>query len=339
LIKDKLIDLELGKRALLLVSQEKLSLDDALKKLGWTQSKRQSTARLGELLLAADLITETQLNEALRTSRETGLPLGRILVLTQAISDEMLSSALTAQVLIRDGKLTKEHACQGLKSAKRRRVTIEVSLSDHGFYRPPNRQTVKLGELLVLTGLVSEGDLMNALELGLTREMPIGEVLVQSGFISKDILFTALKLQEMVANGTLNALQASETLRQISTRNISIAQAVGELGLLKPEQNEAIKLSDILKAAGVVTDDDIHRAIETSSRNSALLGKMLVVTGMIDEGMLNASLRCMFLVREGFLNMEQAIIALSHCQRHHASFDDALQELGWTINTRMNYEG
>jgi hypothetical protein len=33
--------------------------------------------------------------------------------------------------------------------------------------------------------------------------------------------------------------------------------------------------------------------------------------------------------------MEQAIVALSHCQRNRCSFDDALQELGWTINTRM----
>ncbi|MGH9552152.1 MAG: hypothetical protein ACRD3W_22385, partial [Terriglobales bacterium] len=109
--------------------------------------------------------------------------------------------------------------------------------------------------------------------------------------------------------------------------------------LLKGEPSETIKLGEILKAAGVITDDDIRRAVELSSRNSALIGKMLLVTGMIDEPMLHASLRCQFLLREGFLNMEQAIVALSHCQRNRVSLDDALQELGWTVNTRMQYDG
>ncbi|HEY9718751.1 MAG TPA: hypothetical protein V6C69_14870 [Trichormus sp.] len=338
LIKDKIIDLELALKALVIVGEQNISLEDALKSQGWIAARPHTSAKLGELLLGAELISEAQLNDALRTSHETGLPLGRILVLTQAVSDEMLSAALTAQVLVRDGKVARDHAIQGLRSAKRRRVTIEVSLMDHGFYRPPFRQTVKLGELFVLSGLVNEGDLMNALELGLLRELPIGQVLVQSGFVSQEILDAALKFQGMVANGTLNALQASEALRQVATHDISIAQAVAELGLLKSEPSDSIGLSDILKAAGVINDDDIRRAVELSWKNSALIGKMLLVTGMIDEAMLHASLRCQFLLREEFLNMEQAIVALSHCQRHRVSFDDALQELGWTVNTRMMYE-
>lgn len=339
MIKDRLIDVDLAIRALAIISEEGTSLDEALKRLGWVSARKQPTARLGEILLGAELVSQEQLNDALRTSHETGLPLGRVLVLTQAVSDEILSAALTAQVLVRDEKISLEQATQGLKSAKRRRVSIEVSLMDYGFYRPPNRQTVKLGELLVFSGLVNEGDVMNALELGLSREMPVGQVLVESGFINKTVLECALKFQEMVANGTLNALQASEALRQVATRGMSIAQAVAELGLLKSEPSDTIKLGEILKAAGVITDDDIRRAVELSSRNSALIGKMLLVTGMIDESMLHASLRCQFLLREGFLNMEQAIVALSHCQRNRVSFDDALQELGWTVNTRMNYDG
>ncbi len=334
-LKDKVIDMDMAVNALHKVSQEEVTFDQALRQLGWVTKSTHQTAKLGELVLGAELVTQDQLNEALRTSQETGLPLGRVLVLTQAMSDELLSAALTAQVLVRDGKIARDQAIQGLKSARRRRVTIEVSLMDHGFYRPPQRQSVKLGELLVLSGLVNEGDLMNALELGLTKEMPIGQVLVESGYISKDILLASLKLQEMVTNGTLNALQASEAIRQVATRGFSIAQAVAELGLLKFDANETIRLGEILKASGVITDDDIKKAIELSSRNSALVGKMLLVTGMIDEATLHASLRCQFLLREGFLKMEQAIVALSHCQRNRCSFDDALQELGWTINTRM----
>ncbi len=336
LIKDKVIAVELAFDALKQVSREDVTLEQALRARGWTGRKaHQDTAKLGELLRAAELVSEAQLNEALRTSQETGLPLGRIMVLTQAISDELLSAALTAQILIRDGKVSKEQAIKGLQATKRRRISLEESLIDQGFYKPPIRQTVKLGELFVLSGLVTENDLMGALELGLTREMPIGQVLVECGYISREVLHTALKFQEMVINNTLTALQAAEALRQVSTRRVSMAQAVAELGLLKNEQNEPIKLGELLKAAGIVTEDDIKNAIEASARNSALIGKILLVTGHINEQTLHASLRAQFLVREGFLQMEQAIIALNYCQKHHANFDDALQELGWTMPTRV----
>ncbi|MBS2001334.1 MAG: hypothetical protein U0103_26255 [Candidatus Obscuribacterales bacterium] len=335
-IKDKVIDMDLAVNALQKVSQDDLTFEQALRQLGFTVKPSHQTAKLGELVIGAELVTQAQLNEALRTSQETGLPLGRVLVLTQALNDEMLSAALTAQVLVRDGKISRDQAIQGLKSAKRRRVTLEVSLMDHGFYRPPVRQSVKLGELLVLSGLVNEGDLMNALELGLLREQPIGQVLVESGYITKEILSASLKLQQMVTNGTLNALQASEAIRQVATRGVSMAQAVAELGLLKFEANETIKLGEILTVSGVITDEDIKKAIDLSSRNSALVGKMLLVTGMIDEQMLHASLRCQFLLREGFLQMEQAKQALLHCQRNRCNFDDALRELGFETNTRSN---
>ncbi len=339
LIKDRVVELDIALEALKQVAREDVTLEQALRDRGWAGRKTSDTAKLGELLKLSELVNDDQLNECLNTSSETGLPLGRILVLTQALSEELLGSALTAQILIRDGKVSKEQAIKGLRSAKRRRVSLEESLIDQGFYKPPLRQTVRLGELFVLSGLVTDSDLMGALEIGLTREMPIGQVLVDSGYVSREVLNTALKFQEMVINGTLNALQASEALRQVATRNISMAQSVAELGLLKSEQNETIRLGELLKAAGIVTEDDIKNAIDLSARNSALIGKILLVTGLINEQTLHASLRAQFLVREGFLRMEQAIIALNHCEKHQVSFDDALQELGWIMPSRVKMPG
>jgi len=334
LMRDRVIELDVALKALQSVSQEGLTLEQALKVLGWVNKRATSTATLGEFLISSELCSQDQLDEAVRTSQETGLPLGRVLVLIQAVSDELLTAALTAQVLVRDGKITKEEAIQALASARRRRVTIEVSLADHGFYKAPIRQSIKLGELLVLAGILNESDLMTALELGLARGMPVGQVLVQTGQMTRAGLDAALKVQDMVSEGTLHALQAAEALRQVVLKNISIAQAVAELGLLKSDPSETIRLGEILQSAGILTDDDIQKAIELSTKNSALVGKMLLVSGMIDEGMLHSALRCQFLLREGFLKMEQAVVALNHSQKHRVSFDDALQQLGWTLRSR-----
>jgi len=338
LVKDGLIMEELAMKALVVVSEEGIALEQALRQVGWVRKEAAKSNKLGELLLESGVVRRDQLEEALRTSFETGLPMGRILVLTGALSDAMLAAVLNAQVLVRDGKVTREQAIQGLKSAHTRRVTIEQSLVDHGFYKLPQRKSVKLGELFVLAGLLTESDLMNVLELGLVNEQPLGEVLVQSGFITRPILDAALKFQEMVANGTLNPLQAADALGQVQMKGVSIAQAVAELGMLKGEAHEVIRLGELLKLAGFVTQTDIQKAMELSSKNSALIGRMLLVTGMIDEPTLHAALRCQFLIRERFLKMEQALVALNLCQRNQFSFDDALEELGWVVPSRLKAE-
>jgi hypothetical protein len=284
------------------------------------------------------MIARPQLEDALKTSQETGLPLGRVLVLTNCVSEEMLSAALTAQVLVRDNKISREQAVQALKSSRFRRVNIEVSLIDLGFYKPPPRQRVKLGELLVLSGLVNEGDLMTALEMGLIREVPIGQMLVESGFISKRILDTALKLQEIVSGHSLSALKAAEALREVATRHVSLARAISELDLSVSESRERVRLGEMLKAAGIVSDTEIKKALRDARRNSALLGKILLVTGAIDDQTLHATLRSLVLLRDEKINMEQAIFALNHARKNQITFDEALAELKWTAQVEKDDE-
>lgn len=330
LVKEGHLDLNLGIQALAKQNKDGTNFDLCLKQLGFEKEVGQPTARLGELLLEAEIIVEAQLEDALKTSQETGLPLGRILVLTGGISEEILSAALTAQVLVRDEKISRDQAIQALKSSRFRRVNIEVSLMDLGFYRPPPRQRVRIGELLVLSGLVNEPDLMTALEMGLIREVPVGQMLIEGGFISKRILDSALKLQEIVSSHSLSALKAAEALRQVSGRNISLARAISELDLDNFESKERVRLGELLKACGILNDADIRKALRDAKRNSALLGKILLVTGVIDEATLHGALRALNLVRDEKLSMEQAIFALNHSRKNEVTFDESLTELKWT---------
>jgi len=61
-----------------------------------------------------------------------------------------------------------------------------------------------------------------------------------------------------------------------------------------------------------------------------LLGKILLVTGVIDDGTLHGALRALNLVRDDKLTMEQAIIALNHSRKNAMTFDEAITELKWT---------
>ena len=338
MLKDKRLEQSAAVAALKVIGVKNIPLEDALKQLQIEEKREVKTAKLGDLLITAELVSDDQLSEALRSSQETGLPLGRILVLTQAISEELLSAALTAQVLVRDEKITKEQAIEGLRSARRRRVSIEESLADHGYFRPPLKQNVKLGELFVLAELILESDLMTALEKGLVQQLPVGQILLQAKLSTQETLDTALSLQEMVANGTLNSLQAGKALRQVALQRYSLTQALAEISTHQNEPEDPFRLGDILKAAGIINEDDIQRAVEMSVKNSMLFGRILNAAGLVDDQLLNSALRAQFLIREGFLGLEQAIIALSQCRQTGQSFDEVIQQLGWTFQTRSKVE-
>lgn len=327
LLKDGLLDLETARKVAAIILSESFSLEQALQQVGWRKPSELGTNKLGELLLEANYVTPEELHDALVRSRSSGVPFGRLLVMNSVLSEALLTSALNAQILIRDEKITKEQAIQGLRSARDRQVAVELPLIERGFYRLPTRHTIRLGELLVLAGLISETDLMYAVEIGLLNKKPIGQVLVELQYVRKEVLDAALDFQHQVAIGEITPLWAAHRLAEINhygpgVRNKQPAELPQSMPIV------TVSLSQFMTLVGVVNDDDIRKAIEIGVDNAQILGRMLLLAGVIDEPTLKSALRCYSLIREGLLGTEQAFIAFNYSQQSGISVDDALQELG-----------
>lgn len=331
MLKDQVIDLEEARKALAIVQQQGVTWTEALRQAGWVQRDVLPANKLGELLVDAEIITQEELEEALRRANQSGLPLGRILALTKKINDALLCSCLNAQVLLRDSKISREQAVMGLKAAHSRQISIEDVLSDRGDYKDAPKTKIKLGEMFVLAGMLNEDTIMEAIETGLINNEPVGQVLVNKNYASIALLDTALKLQDMVDNGKLTPLNAAEVLKQVHSRNIPLSQAVTELGLQRTASESSFGLAELLKQAGLITEEDIRKAFSASMQNSALLGKILTITGYLDEDTLTAAMRAQTLVKQGHLDMSQAMIALNYVSRMGGSLDEALIDLGWSI--------
>jgi hypothetical protein len=117
MLRDRQLNLEAAIEALVRVAQEKINLQDALKKTDKVPQAGASTNRLGEILIQFGLINKATLSEALRTSAETGMPLGSSLVCLGAISPSLLPLLLRTQDQIRDGSITIEQAVQEFREA------------------------------------------------------------------------------------------------------------------------------------------------------------------------------------------------------------------------------
>jgi hypothetical protein len=310
-------------------------LGAALEQSGWDRPAGITAypSRLGSLLFDAKIITKQQLDEAQRTSYETGMPLGRILGLMGLLSPSQLAKALELQRMVRDKSITHNQAVLDLHSGQTQ--AIEVSLAQHGLTNQSgNKKTIRLGELLMLSGILNESDIMNALEHGLTSNKPLGDVLLDLGLVTRQILDLALEMQNAVCTGALNIHAATDALHYIaSTGKKPQATNDGTWHAALGGVRESIRLGELLKMSGFIEDDDIKQAIDLSNRYPSLIGKMLVVSGAIDEATLLSALRCQFLLRNGHVMLDDAVKALQFAKTRQLSLDDAIEELNISVQS------
>lgn len=331
LLKDGVIGLEIVLKALSLVGKEEMALEEAFRQLGYDFQQSQPTNKLGELLIESALVTREQLDQALQQSNTSGLPLGRILLLTGTVVEPLLSSALNAQVLVRDHKITREQAIQGLRSAKERQITLEQSLAENGMQLPVHN-TIRLGELLIMAGIMSDTNLMDYIELGLVSEQPLGQILIAQNVISEHILTNALELQRMVANGSLIAQQAALVLNTVATSTITIQDVIQAQEPQPQPVVETVPLYQFLQLAGRISPQQIEEAVRTGTRDAQIMGLMLNKIGAIDEFQMSVALALNDFMAKGIVSVEQAIVALNYCITHQISLESAFTQMGWFLN-------
>lgn len=317
LLRDGVIDSHTAFRALSKACSMALSFDAALAMVkGQNQvnlhlSSQKETCKLGELLLEAGAISAEALQAVSIKSMESGEPLGLQLVKEGLLSQSYIEAALELQIRIRDGLYSRSQVvealsqdpCQFLKlmspefspnAATRpgeeskeeeqqqppqqqpqqyqlqyQQAELEVKnslepqakiaqrLNEAGSKELPDKSsgalsaaksvssakpasTVRLGELFVRAGILTQTDISQALELALAHGHPIGEMLVARGFITRALLDAALNLQQMVKNGNLSTGDASACMVKVFTTDRTVSECILELHRLKqtpPSQN------------------------------------------------------------------------------------------------------
>lgn len=333
LLRRGALKMEDARRAFHLVRKERVPLSSALDRLALVRHREEdvdSRGKLVGLLLDAGLVTAAEVSDAQRLSYDTGTPVGRMLAISGAISYASLARALELLVLVRQGKLALAESVEILASECNRRLSPEHSAEQRGLTRFGGEQRLRLGELLMMAGLLSESDLLNVIEVGLMKPKPIGDVLVAMGVLTPSLLCSAVELQGRVNQGKLDLRRAAAELQALAAGGSGGGDLGRSLELQEPDSASSLRLGDLLQLSGIIDVSDIQQAVELSGRYPAMIGKMLVVSGAIDEGLLLAALRCQFLIRNRLITVEQAIEALRFARAHRVSLDDALEDLGFS---------
>jgi len=343
MLRDKSVESAEALRCLKIAYKLGASFKDILSE--YVSPKRSQTSKLGELLVESGLVSYEVLARAVEQSYSTGLPLGRMLVLHETISNDLLTLALDLQVRVRDEMMTRQEALTAIRTAAGLApiapgAVIEKAKPEK---EAPRKKGLRLGELMVMAGVLTETDVMNALEWGLVNHQTIGKVLISQNLVSQELLDAALAIQKMADQENFEPTKASECLTRIHASGISLEEALAEMRAEKTAEDTTVTYEKLLMLARVISEDELETAFDISTKSATVIGKFLVLTGHMDVTTLQSTLRCYQLFSRGLLSQDDAVVTLDYSLHQSADgpmkFDDALKELGWNKDRGLRLKG
>jgi len=257
LLRDGVLDSFNALKALSIASASGQTFEQALTQIAPKNNPRRPatdrTSKLGELLLAAEVLDEEALQKAQKKGLITGEPLGVVLVSEGILSETFLDAALELQVRVRDGMFSREQAIFALKQDPRKLLAMIAPhmMADESEAKKA-KAAIRIGELLVRAGIVSNANVHQALELSLAHGHQIGEMLVARGFITRPLLDATLSLQQMATQNHLSTGEATACLIKVFTSDKTVAECILELNSLKakPALRQAHKLQRLVSNGG-----------------------------------------------------------------------------------------
>ncbi|MBY0552069.1 MAG: hypothetical protein K2W95_32595 [Candidatus Obscuribacterales bacterium] len=114
MIRADQIEMDDGIKLLMRCCQEKITVAEAMSGAADKQKEASERYRLGRLLVVSGHLTETQLSDALRTSREADVPLGKHLVLSGRVPPLIVAKALEMQTMLFEGAISEQAALAAL---------------------------------------------------------------------------------------------------------------------------------------------------------------------------------------------------------------------------------
>ncbi len=337
MLRANVIDIEMAIKCLKISFKSGLKFPDVVdNQQAIDQEKADSQVwTLGHLLSEAEVATQQQLDAAYQRSNSTNIPTGRILILNGVINDYLLTTALDLLIKARDEVCTRDEAIEAMRVAA---GLAPASPLTQNLLLPTATRRPRLGQLMYMAGIMSETDVTNAVEFGLTFNIMIGQVMVEQGYVSTQLVEAALELQNYIEAGQVDAERAGEVLEKVYHNGGDISDLITSLQpilrMTGGEERPRLTFEKLLVLSRVVSQDQIHEAFDICRQTPEALAKILCLTGFIEGHVHDAVLRCHELLDQGRLTQDDALVALDYCFNKHPEarpgFDEALSELGWS---------
>lgn len=340
MVNDRLLNRKDAIEVLKTAHNSNLSLEESFRRTGLVQPEEQDTNKLGQLLIDSGNVDEFKVEAALKSSTNTGLPLGHILCHQNLISQQLVNRALLVQQFVRRGQIMRAQGIDSLSSAREREERLEKLQINRGYKRQPLRTTPVLGDLLLSAGVATDRQIREAQLAHITQNSTIGMALVETRQLPLDFVVAAVVVQEMIDNSTLELERAREALIEMRAKSVSATRAVAEACTFRLPLNQSRALLELLSEVGAL---DIRKlSVEIQERASVNYNQVLYLcrslssAGTVEDQVLYSALRLVDLKNRGTIDHEKAVLALDFAIQSDTDIEYALYMLGVTLRTRLH---
>ena|GEM_PF-812414 len=236
----------------------------------------------------------------LEAARETGIPIGRILVMCRRLSEEELTSSLLAARAVLGEQMSTNKAALLLAYSFLHHIPFS-KVEQNCALKKAN--TVAL--LLIASGFVDTNKIIEFDASDARQERVGGRDLFNRGLISLD------KWEETIAL----ALQVKR--RELSVGEVLCSPDSGETTVVmtvsrRPLEADTspIRLGHLLRQAGLVALEDLLSSLERGLESDEPLGQILAVANIITNYELTFALRLQSMIKEKAISQEQAVRSL-----------------------------
>jgi hypothetical protein len=314
-VNEGLVPLDLAGEALRIVASEQKSLQQAFQQLNIpTDDKRDLSNQLVDLLLDSNIVSQGQLDRALRTSQDADIPLSGALVLQGSLSQNFFPSILRAHEQIRSGERTREESIEELKASFMIWLRADESWSS-------------LSEALQSESVPSTTDRFLSFEpeiMSVTLDLD-PTTNDQTPDLAGD---TPAEVEARISADLTSSADVTTSAEEATSADASAAveEAISAEAATAGETAvpPSPSLIELYKQAGVCTQQQVQKGYEDMLNDPHLSGRVFLAMGLTDEETLQFALRCHGLIKKGLLTEKQAVNAIRSMRSGTVSQEDAL---------------
>ncbi|MDZ4832372.1 MAG: hypothetical protein SGJ27_01090 [Candidatus Melainabacteria bacterium] len=190
---------------------------------------------------------------------------------------------------------------------------------------PSSANKIKLGELLIDAGIITSGDLTEAIQVSRRLGVPIGQALLVSRCVTDNVLEAALEAQPLVKDGTITRQAAVDALRKSYEEGSPLRDFLEfHEGTSEDSQQTSKRLAELLLDSEIVTQDQVDQALMTSFSSGMPLGSALVLEGVLSPSLFPSILRIQRNIREGKVGRQEGISELRSTFLHWIKAEESL---------------
>ncbi|HEY9785389.1 MAG TPA: hypothetical protein V6D17_08310 [Candidatus Obscuribacterales bacterium] len=264
--------------------------------------------KIGELLVAAQLISQENLDDSMALAMKMHLPLGRIFAMNGYLTEEMLQTGIEICSLIREGKLTVESGVKALELIKFQGLALSDAVGRvSALPSVGGVHASQLGDILRESAAANSAQIETGIIQSLDAAIPLGQALIWTGVITPSLLKSALVGLQLIKEGKATRGQVLQALRGARLRRVHIYQPLKEINAIDKDAEPPESIADLLYLAGLLSEPEYLTAVEVHITEDKTIDEALLSCGLASPASLTATNELQAMINEEALSKEQAI--------------------------------